>query len=315
MDKQSYFISCDWGTTNFRLAVVNRETLDIAYEIKTDKGVKAVYNEYLAQNIINQVDFFSDYLTNQLKQLPEAYSQSLLVSSGMVTSNIGLYNMDYAKFPFDGNGSNFKSKKIKLKNNRDLILISGVRNENGMMRGEETQAIGLADFMNNAEEAVLILPGTHSKHLSFKNGVFLDLKSYMTGEIFEILSKKSILSNSIIKSQNKNIIEHSFVEGLKLGIAGQLTASLFSIRAKDLFKKATKNENYFFLSGLLIGDELSYVNHTKHKIYMAAPKPLITLYKLALDFILSSNDYVIFNDEISAKATLYGQHKILKHYE
>ena len=54
------------------------------------------------------------------------------------------------------------------------------------------------------EEQVFIFPGTHSKHVTVKNGNVIDIKTYMTGEFFELLSVKSILSATIEKTVDLN---------------------------------------------------------------------------------------------------------------
>ena len=310
-----YFISCDWGTSNFRLTLVKGESLEIIKEHSTEKGVKVLYDAFLKQNKLNQNDFFANYLLSQIQVFPKQYQSCLIVSSGMVTSNIGLHNMDYAEIPFDSDGEKFVSKKLQLNYGLEILLISGVKNSQGMMRGEETQAIGLEAYLKPYKEAVLILPGTHSKHITYSNGSFIDLKNFMTGELFEILSQKSILSNSIVKVDKDEIMEASFIEGLKMGTQGKLTERLFSIRAKDLFKDATKEENYYFLSGLLIGDELSYLKNESTKVFLGCPYPLANLYKMALDEIIGDNKYVLFKSEIVSKAMLIGQQKILRQYD
>lgn len=310
-----YFISCDWGTSNFRLTLVKGESLEIISEHKTEKGVKVLYNEFLEQKKLSQTDFFSNYLLSQMQVFPKQYQSCLIVSSGMVTSNIGLHNMDYAEIPFDSEGANFVSKKLQLNYGLEILLISGVKNNQGMMRGEETQAIGLEAYLKPYQDVILILPGTHSKHITYNNGGFTNLKNYMTGELFEILSQKSILSNSIVKVDKDEIMDASFTKGLKLGSEGKLTERLFSIRANDLFGKSTKEENYYFLSGLLIGDELSYLNKTTKKVFLGCPYPLANLYEMALDYIIGKDEYMLFESETVAKAMLIGQQKILKQYD
>ncbi len=137
----------------------------------------------------------------------------------------------------------------------------------------------------------------------------------MTGELFEILSQISILSNSIIKEDTEQISEGPFLEGVKLGSQGKLSSSLFSIRVNDLFGKSTKAENYFYLSGLLIGDELAYLKNETRNIFLAAPYPLSKVYKIALDHIIGAGNYMFLDDEIVEKAVLVGQKKILEYYE
>ena len=309
MKTPEYFISCDWGTSNFRLKLVKSESLQIIKEIATNKGIKVLYDAFLKQQKLNQTDFFADYLLSQVQLFPKEHQNSIIVSSGMITANIGLYEMSYSDMPFKDDGSSLNSKKIEFKNGLEILLISGVKNEQGMMRGEETQAIGLANYLDVSKENLLLLPGTHSKHITYKNGKFLDLKNFMTGELFEIISQKSILSNSILKTEK--IIDNTFIEGVKFGSQGKLTSNLFSIRANDLLGKCTKEENYYFLSGLLIGDELSYLKNAKEKVFLACPYPLATLYKMALDHIIGSEKYVLFDAKTTEKSILIGQKKIL----
>ena len=310
-----YFISCDWGTSNFRLTLVKGESLEIIQEHCTEKGIKFLYKEFLKQDKLSQKDFFSGYLLSQIQVFPKQYQNCLIVSAGMVTSNIGLYGLDYAEIPFGGNGEKFVSKKLQLNYGLEILLISGVKNNQGMMRGEETQAIGLEEHIRQYKEAILVLPGTHSKHITYIKGYFTALKNYMTGELFEILSQKSILLNSITKVDKGEIIEATFLDGVKLGAQGKLTECLFSIRAKDLFNSITKEENYYFLSGLLIGDELSYLKYESKKVLVACHFPLANLYRLALNEIIGENKYVLLKNEIVSKAMLIGQQKILKQYD
>ena len=46
---------------------------------------------------------------------------------------------------------------------------------------------------------MFILPGTHSKHMMSEDGMLIDFQTWMTGELFEIISTNSILNNSIQK--------------------------------------------------------------------------------------------------------------------
>lgn len=66
------------------------------------------------------------------------------------------------------------------------------------MRGEETQLIGcIQDDDQTISDRMFILPGTHSKHILVRNQQITAFKTYMTGEISDLLSNKSILKNSL----------------------------------------------------------------------------------------------------------------------
>ena len=305
-----YFISCDWGTSNFRLRVVETDSLRVLAEHETKQGVKALFEKYQDQSEGNQFQFFSQYLKAQRQQLPEVHRQHRIVAAGMASSNIGLWELPYADMPFDQNGSQLVWKHLK-EGDLDLLLISGVKSADGVMRGEEIQAVGLEEYIHPYPEGMLLLPGTHSKHITFSQQQFQGLRTYMTGELFDILSKKSILARSVNHTLWSDDRTSAFQEGLNLGLAGQLSASLFTIRARHIIENQNQEDSYYRLSGMLIGDELSYLKEQSKTIILAASNPVFRLYKQALESITDPEQLVLLNGEILEKALLAGQKKIL----
>ena len=305
----AHFISCDWGTTNFRLRLVETETLDVLWENQSAQGVKKSYEAFRAQTELDQKKFYLNYLYKQVRKLPKEHQNHIIVSSGMSSSNIGLYELPYAQLPFDKHGNTFVSKRIASGNGPDVLLISGIRSETGMMRGEEIQAIGLEEYLEPHTEGVLLLPGTHSKHISYRNGSFYALKNYMTGELFEILGKHSILANSIDRGDWNDRARTAFLKGFDLGLNKALTASLLQIRARHVVEGKSKNDNYYMLSGLLLGDELSYLKETDGTIFLAAPDPIFELYKTGLETFKTQERLILLDHTILERALLNGQKK------
>jgi len=315
MANTSYFISCDWGTSNFRLRLVETASLLVLVEHKTDQGVKVLYQNFLAQDKLGQTEYFLAYLQDQIDKIGDARGAKNVVTVGMASANIGLLELEYGKMPFDEAGKGINSKVIPLKNGMDVILVSGIKDEAGMMRGEEIQALGLTKYLESYKNGMLILPGTHSKHINYCEGEFTALKSFMTGELFELLSTKSILANNVESCQWINKRKNAFKEGLSIGFEGQLSAHLFSIRAKNLLHGAKKKDTYFMLSGMLIGDELAYLRSWESNVFLAAPEPFYDMYKLALETILKKEHLFFFGDKVLENALLNGQKKILQLYE
>lgn len=319
MELPKHFISCDWGTTNFRLRVVETKSLRVLAGRSTNQGIKTLYDKFQSSECQSgqqgqQEEFFCDYLKKGLKMLPKEYQKYLIIISGMASSNIGLYELEYSGHPFNGSGKDLNWKIIPFRKDQDILLISGVKSANGMMRGEEIQAIGLSEQLEPYESGTLILPGTHSKHLTYKRGSFIDLKSFMTGEIFELFSKKSILTNSIVNTKWGETREEVFKKGLSIGFSKELSSELFSIRAGYLNGTTTKEDNYYYLSGMLIGDELAYLKNAQNKVFLLASEPVFTLYKIALEAIIKPDQLVTFDENILEKRLLTGHKKILKHY-
>ncbi len=311
MGNPKYFISVDWGTSNFRIRVVDTASLKIVVEHQTDQGIKKCYQKFLAQSDLNQFQFFSEYLLSQVQQLPTEYHKLIIVLSGMASANIGMLELDYAAMPFGQKGNDLVKKHLTLLSGHQVILISGAKSKTGMMRGEEIQALGLTEYINQYGDGILLLPGTHSKHLKYQQGQFTDLKTFMTGELFELLSKKSILENNVQPSSFTSERKNAFLQGVELGFQKKLSSSLFSIRAKHLLQKSNKEDNYYFLSGLLIGDELSYLSNWKENLFLAAPNSTKKLYQLAFQKTMPNVQLIIFENKIIDLALLKGQQKIL----
>ncbi len=79
----------------------------------------------------------------------------------------------------------------------ELHLVPGVMQRGALpnvLRGEETQVFGALELEPDlAAEALLVLPGTHSKWVRVRDGRLTDFATYMTGELFAVLREHSIL--------------------------------------------------------------------------------------------------------------------------
>ncbi|ANQ52381.1 2-dehydro-3-deoxygalactonokinase [Flammeovirga sp. MY04] len=317
MKQPKHFVSCDWGTSNFRIRLIDFDTLEVIKEHKTEMGVKKLYQQFLSSESEDQQAYFSEYLISQLTKVTDLTEQIVIVACGMITSSIGLKELSYSEVPFENESLNIE--KLQLTENIDLLLISGVKTTEDVMRGEEVQALGMTEFLE--EDCYLLLPGTHSKHLLFSEGQYQTFRTFMTGELFELISSQSILKDSIQKVDFTDEAKKSFVEGVRKGINGWLTSSLFSIRAKQVqnqsalgkIEEEIKTSNFYLLSGLLIGDELSYLKDQKLPIKMAASGVLSLLYTEALK-VIEGVDFQTFEDGVLEYSLINGQKLILKNY-
>ncbi len=312
MKNSEYFISCDWGTSNFRIRLVEANTLEVIEECTSNQGIKTLYQQFLLQTEYNQTDFFKNYLSSQIARLNNWSKAKLVVIAGMASSNIGMLELAYANVPISSSGDGVKYELIPFQKNLEILLISGVKDSLGMMRGEEIQAIGLAKQLKSHQSGVLILPGTHSKHIDYEGDTFTSFKSFMTGELFELFSSKSILSNSVEACAWSKLRKPAFEMGLAIGFNGKMNENLFSIRAKHLLQNENLKNNFFMLSGMLIGDELSYLQSTDQNVFLAAEQPFFELYQLALQTIIPLQQIITFSGSDLEKAFLIGQKQILE---
>ena len=321
MDRTTVFLSCDWGTSAFRLRLVERATLKILAEESSKEGNATTADQWqqAQQPPEQRVGFYLAIIQSHLRRLEAAVKTSLdgvpVVISGMASSTIGMAELPYKALPFATNGSDLRTKTIASTADfrHATLLISGVRSADDVMRGEETQLVGCR-FENTAEAQLFLHPGTHAKHVVVQRGQAVALKTYMTGEFFALLTTASILAASV--EAGSQLAEGSHFSWFEKGVLDSQQANLlhnaFLVRTNDLFKKAGKRENYFYLSGLLIGSECRDLRAAPPaRITLAGEPHLVASYSAALR-VLGIADRCSVQVKTAVEVTLHGQLAVLK---
>jgi 2-dehydro-3-deoxygalactonokinase len=204
----THFFSCDWGTTSFRLRRVNAATGEVLAERLETSGVRTLSASCAAVDTAGREKAFASFLRQQLCLMAGNDVDSLdgvsVIISGMASSSAGWRELPYACVPLDLKAAGIMRDSFELSLNAGaracIHLISGVRTEADIMRGEETEILGI--FSNDrhaevSEDGMVVLPGTHSKHVRLKSGQITGFRTYMTGELFDVLSAHSLLRPSV----------------------------------------------------------------------------------------------------------------------
>jgi 2-dehydro-3-deoxygalactonokinase len=285
----SQFLSCDWGTSSFRLRLVSTRTGEVVAEIKNDQGIKTL-SESANLRRIGRPDVFARVMRQSLVELAAQHplAGAPLVISGMASSTIGWKELPYAKTPFPLDGTGLRVEQFDWESELDIgatYIVSGVATASNIMRGEECQVIGLLayeEFRSLRQRSIVILPGTHSKHILIEDEMVTDFQTYMTGELFEALGKHTILSASC--NMAAPVHRHSdFHDGVRYVRQNGLAASLFKVRTRAVLDNVSENRNTAFLSGLLIGAELADLDqYGDRPAIVAAPEELLDLYRAAM---------------------------------
>jgi 2-dehydro-3-deoxygalactonokinase len=311
------FISCDWGTSAFRLRLVEYPSLTILAAISSAQGIAATY-EWMQKSASERYPFYQATIAKGIEQLAAQSRMSLaripLVISGMASSSLGMMELDYKMLPAKTDGSDLlvhidgQSADFK----HPMALVSGVKSSNDAMRGEESLVIG-SDLEKTGNEQLVILPGTHCKHVIIKNGLITGIKTYMTGELFELLVSKSILSKSVKTSDRFSANNQLWFEkGVQEGAENNFLNAIFHVRTKRLFNDISEEENFHFLSGLVIGTELNDIKHKPYKkIFLISDARFLSLYSAAFH---SLNIHQPFNYQEAELALVKGQSFIYEKY-
>ena len=312
------FISCDWGTSSFRLRLIEIETQNVLAEVTSPQGIAVTYGLW-KNSSSDRFLFYRSIISEGIQTLSDQCGYSLddvpVIVSGMALSGIGMMELEYKELPVTAGGKDLLVHPIDPSNNfkHRMIMISGLKSKNDAMRGEETMITG-CDIKNIPDEQLFILPGTHSKHVSVKSGMIINCKTFMTGELFDLLSTKSILSASVEKENLVPEIRNSYFEkGIKEGAYDNLLNSIFHVRTNQLFNKTDAKENYHYLSGLLIGAELKGLIHNSYSsVTLVSDEKFLLPYSQALYFL----EIIKGIEQINAdKALIKGQTVIYKLYQ
>lgn len=311
-----YFFSVDWGTSSLRVRFVSthQNNITLLQESTAPYGcstVDATFKE--EKRDISREDFFLEFL-KPLLQIPyqiTADNPIPVIISGMAASGIGIRELPYSPLPFSLKGTDLKHAWLPRSVNfkHPVLLLSGLSSKDDVMRGEEMQLLGLQQYLDYTNKAICVLPGTHSKHILVKDQKIISFKTYITGELFHLLSTYSLLKNSITKTTELHI--DAFRKGLELSRENILNTA-FTIRAGSLLHNADSVSNYSLLSGILIGTELRTLADTDIPVFLCAHENLSLRYSLAIQALSLQEQCRIIPVKEVDESVIYGQKIMLE---
>ncbi len=324
----THFFSCDWGTTSFRLRRVNAATGEVLAQRQEASGIRTLSASCAGGDTAEKV--FANFLGEQLRLMAGENTASLdgatVMISGMASSSAGWRELPYARVPLNLDGSGLGRDSFGLRvdagSRARIHLISGVRAEADMMRGEETEILGIfADGRHAriAEDGLVVLPGTHSKQVRLHHRQLTGFRTYMTGELFDVLSAHSLLRASVQRADgvscatlSETASRDAFAAGVREASVHGLAGSLFQTRVRTVLQSVPPVVNRWFLSGLLIGSEVADLaaREWDAPMVLAAAQPLHAAYCLAFEILGLKNKLTVVPPEEMALASVRG-HRVL----
>ncbi|MAM62954.1 2-dehydro-3-deoxygalactonokinase [Maritimibacter sp. UBA3975] len=236
------WIACDWGTSNLRVWA-----LDAGGAVRdarvSDQGMgRLAASEFEAA--------FLDLAGDLIGAGPRD-----VVICGMAGARQGWCEAPYLPVPARPAADGAVTVPTADPRIRVRILpgLSQTQPED-VMRGEETQIAGVLaarpDF-----DGVMCLPGTHTKWVRVQGGEVVRFRTFMTGELFALLSTQSVLKHSFDDGWSAQAFLAA--GGEALAAPERMTAALFSLRAASLLGDVAAGSARARLSGLLTGIELA----------------------------------------------------------
>jgi 2-dehydro-3-deoxygalactonokinase len=243
------FLSCDWGTSMLRVRIVEGADLAVAASVESADGIAPVFTRWseIRGRKPPRGGFYRSVLRERISALEEQWGGRLagmpMVVSGMASSSIGMADIPYKRIPFAVDGSDLRTQLFDASDDfaHDMLLISGVRDTSDLMRGEEVQLVGaLANDGPVAGNRLLVFPGTHSKHVVVKGTRAIAVRTYMTGELFDLVARRSVLASSVEPkgTLESRTLRRAFEDGVRVGMERNFLNALFSVRVRAVLQRS-----------------------------------------------------------------------------
>lgn len=274
--RQVGYVAVDWGTSSLRLWRINSAG-GIAEERRSEEGMMAAGKSG-----------FASVLQSHLNALDVA-NEVPVVICGMAGARQGWVEAGYVDTP--ARLASIVERAVQVPGQfRDIRILPGIAQRDArapdVMRGEETQLLG-ALGRDAAGEAVVCMPGTHSKWVSVSGGTVERFATFMTGELFSVVSRDTILSHAVTGADEAEETE-TFRSAVAAAFERPAFAAnlLFQVRSRQLLYGGKPSSAREAISGTLIGLELAAALAEKlpaNGVTLIASGRLQALYGLAFE--------------------------------
>lgn len=300
-------VAVDWGTTSFRAYLMDESGNLMDSRHSTD-GIMSVGPGEFAQTLARRCGAWHA----AMPELPT-------LMCGMVGSNAGWVDVPYLSGRIGTDELAAGLYPVKF-GTHPAHIVPGVTGKSldrhpDVMRGEETIVAGAAE-LGEISEGLVCLPGTHSKWICVEGRSIAAFSTYMTGELFALLSQNGILSRTFESevSVDSSVLQSDFDAGVRLAReSGTLSHKLFVLRSGKLTgQREWRTQNA--LSGLLVGSEIlgtiDALGYTPQSVVVVATGSLGTAYRRALDLL--KVEYRYLDAETCVRQGLWKIHKASK---
>ena len=238
------WIAVDWGTTNLRAFAMRGA--EMLAEAVSDDGMGKLTPAG-----------FEPALLHLIAPWLSAQRQTPVIACGMVGSRQGWHEAPYRTTPCRPLDPAALVTVPTADPRITVAVVPGLRQNKpaDVMRGEETQIAG-ALALSPGFDGVFCLPGTHTKWVHVSAGEVVSFQTFMTGELFALLSTQSVLRHGMAGGGWDGAAFDAALSDA-LSRPDRIAANLFSLRAEGLLAGLAAPAARARLSGLLIGVELA----------------------------------------------------------
>ena len=142
------------------------------------------------------------------------------------------------------------------------------------------------------------------------------LRTHLTGELFDLLSRESLLAASVDRAALEAAPELAeFSAGVACARERGVSGALFQVRARHIAQQTSRAANAWYLSGMLVGGELErLVNELRDETLLLIGEPTrVTLYRSALRELGAAAAETAVALSLT-EAVVAGQERLLEHF-
>lgn len=239
------WIAVDWGTSNLRVWAMDADDRPLA-ETSSHAGMSSLTRDGFEPALLDLVVGWLD-----LTRVTD------VVACGMVGARQGWAEAEYATVPGPPRGPQAFTRPRVRDGGIAVHILPGMRQDTppDVMRGEETQIAGLL-AREPGFDGVVCLPGTHTKWAHVSAGEVVSFATFMTGELFALLSSASVLRHTVAAD---GWSDEDFAVAVEETLVRpeRASARMFGLRAEALLAELSSERSRARLSGYLIGMELA----------------------------------------------------------
>lgn len=322
-------ITVDCGTTNMRCRLFNGTVL--LDEVCRRAGVRNT-----------AFDGTADFLRTSLKEsvsgllLRNSLKESnieVIVSSGTLASDVGIYTVPHVLAPVGVNESAAYARLVTLDDITaiPIFFIPGVKTLPGedetdggkiiealeSMSGEECETYGIMAQLGLEGDFAITLPGSYNKAMEINGeGQIVSIKTGMCGEFIAAVAEHTLLRRFLPQPVIRTIIPEKLFLGFDYSLGHGVSPTLIKARMVRFMRNWSEDEAANFFVGAILKDDIGITKEIcqqGRRLVVGGGNPLRHIFALLLEHAGASG-IVEISDEAAHVAPSIGAMKVYEAY-
>lgn len=238
-----------------------------------------------------------------------------VIASGMISSNNGLVEVPHLTAPVTYAGLAAGIVACDLPSIGTVHFIPGIRTmtddvqlssilNTDVMRGEETEIMGLRDLLNLEGMVNFFHAGSHHKVICTDNQQILSSATAMSGEILHVLVNNTILSSSVTPLETLGAVDVEYwTRGFEAAQTAGFARAAFCVRLLDQLMHAPASKATAYLLGAIASLDLGILKTDAPLVlygHLTITEPLATY------LAQRGNEVSVVTKEMSEAAAVHG---------